>query len=519
MFNKGNVRVLSVEKAIEIAGNGHSYQLRTLILFSVQWLFASIIFYGRKFFFIQPDIYCSSATESSFLCTETQACSGDYTYEFDPNGPNTLVKEFDLICENAYFINLFAAAFFMGSATGAYYWTDVQQAKGRLYTLIQTTTLVGFVMMASILSFNIYINIAAIFLAGFGLFGFMNASIVYYVEISSENLRVLGPNLFLVAWALGEVLLSTVLQLVSNWRPLAFIFMGAPMAIAALFYRFMKESPRYLVLQEKFDEAKTSIQNIAKINQRTLMEFAFENEMKLGYTTNNFFYQTQQTPEEKTKQKTVMTLCKYPALRTPTWVILVFWILFTIGNHGTVLALKHFNDSAQESLLTVGVVELFGYIIAGYCCLNFRRKSILRFAFIVGGFVYIIFALVNQRPGDIDIDTAGGMMVLLLVLGRGAVCIGIGTMYVYITEVYPTSVRHFGFGFFTASSYLALIFVMNMVEPLRDIGLRPSFLVGVAYIGMIWMLKYVPETQKNKLVDYINEEDDLLLNKQHIEMI
>ncbi|RZJ85649.1 MAG: hypothetical protein EOO20_19895, partial [Chryseobacterium sp.] len=128
-----------------------------------------------------------------------------------------------------------------------------------------------------------------------------------------------------------------------------------------------------------------------------------ENEMKLGYTSNNFFYQTQQGPEEK-KQKTVMTLCKYPALRTPTWVILVFWILFTIANHGTVLALKHFNDSPQESLLTVGVVELFGYIIGGYCCLNFRRKSILRFSFITIGVVYLLFGIINQRPGDIDID-------------------------------------------------------------------------------------------------------------------
>lgn len=516
---KGNTLVLPVDRLLDRAGNGHAYQIRTLILFCVQWLFASIIFYGRRFFFIQPDIYCyqptaTGGTETSWICKEEVACSGEYSYYFDPEGVSSLVSSFDLICERKYLVDLCAAAFFLGSAVGAYYYTEVQQRKGRLFTLIQTTSLVGVVMMASILSIHIYINVAALFMAGFALFGYMNSSIVYYVETSSENLRVIGPNLFLVAWAMGQILLSTVLKHVNDWRPLSFYIMGLPLVISAFFFRFMKESPRFLVLQERFEEAKISIHNIAKINMRPLSDFSFENEMRLGRFNANFFYHDKGPADEKKRPKTIMTLCKYPSLRNATWTLLACWIFITIANHGTVLALKHFNDTPQESLLTVGVVEMFGYILAGYCCLNFRRKTILKTTFVITGMVYILLALDGVRPGDIDIDTAGGMNVFLLVVGRGSVCVAIGTMYIFITEVYPTSVRHFGLGFFMSMAYMALIFMMNLIEPMRSIGLRPSLIVGIVNVGLVYFMKYVPETQKQKLVDYIKEEDDMLLNME-----
>jgi len=514
---KNTTLVLPVEKLLDRAGNGHTYQTRALILFAIQWLFSSIIFYGRKIYFLQPTLHCKTADQpEGFLCTEEEICKNNYEYSFDPNSPQSLITQFDLICHTRYFSDLFYASFFMGTAVGAYYFAQLQQTKGRLVTLTQSTSLVGIVMMASVLSFNIYINIAAIFLAGFSVFGFMNASMVYYVEISSENLRILGPNLLLVGWSLGQILLSTVLKYITSWRVLSFAVMGAPMMISALFYRFMKDSPRFLVLQERFDEAKASIHNIAKINQRPLPDFSFENEMRLGRFNDNFFHRTPGSSEDQKKNKTMMTLCKYPSIRESTWVLLVFWIFTNMGNHGTELALKNFNDNLDENLLTSGVVELFGYILAAYCCLNFRRKSILRFAFITTGIVYILLALQGVRPGDIDIDSSGGFAVLLLVIGRGAVCIGIGTLYVYITEIYPTSVRHFGFGFFMATSYLSLIFVMNLIDPMRAIGLRPSLIVGIVDIGLILLLKYLPETQKMKLVDYIKEEDDLLLNMEMI---
>ena len=110
---------------------------------------------------------------------------------------------------------------------------------------------------------------AVLFMAGFALFGFMNASVTYFVEVTGKTLKVVGINCFLASWALGEILLSLLLSKMNGWKALSFYAMGLPMLVSALFFRFMKESPRFLVVQEKFEDAKESLRNIGKINEKT----------------------------------------------------------------------------------------------------------------------------------------------------------------------------------------------------------------------------------------------------------
>ena len=98
---------LPVERVIERAGNAHNYQIRVLGLFSIQWFLAAIIFVAYNFLFETPKLTCANSETPKFECTAQQACSGNFTYSYDlQNGPNTLISEFDLICDQEYFNSL-----------------------------------------------------------------------------------------------------------------------------------------------------------------------------------------------------------------------------------------------------------------------------------------------------------------------------------------------------------------------------------------------------------------------------
>jgi len=146
---------------------------------------------------------------------------------------------------------------------------------------VQPSSLAGLALMVSSLSFNIWLSLGFLFLANFGLFAYLNNSVIYFCEISSENLRLLGPNFFLIMWSFGRIVFSIVGSFQLSWKSTSFWVMGLPFFITCLFYRFMKGSPRFDVVNNRFEDAKASIRNMAKINNRPLPEFAFEYEVKV----------------------------------------------------------------------------------------------------------------------------------------------------------------------------------------------------------------------------------------------
>jgi len=512
-----NAVVLPAAKLIEKAGWAHTYQFRCLILFAFQWLVAAIIFNGYKYFFLIPKLKCFNPSTPPFTCTVAEACSQEYTYEYDPDSTQSLVVEFNLLCQADYLVELTQTMVFLGAFVGSYYYTEIQHRKGRLFTLNQATSLIGISLIASVLSFWIYINIAAIFLANFALFALMNTTIIYFSEVASDNLRIAGPNIFLIGWALGSVVLSIFMKFFDGWRQLTLFAMGIPMFISAFYYRFIKDSPRYLVGQERYEEARVAVKNIAKINGRPLPEFVFESEIKTTFFGDTygvmFRNDSKEEPLVKDKNvKTFLTLFQYKSIRKTSLILLSLRVFLTIANHGNVLSLNTFHTEASQSLLTDGVIELFGYVFASYCSLRVKRRALFRTMFFAIGFIYIAFCAIGVRPSEIEIEKAKGFVILLLVVGRWAICIASGVLFVYNCEAIPTNVRHFSFGLNVSVAYLVILVLDGLDGLFRDTHLIFQFLFGLVFFAHIKLTEEMPETYGKPLPDVIREEDDLLVN-------
>lgn len=511
-MNENRLLVLPAGKLIERAGRAHRYQIRCLILFSFQWAVASMIFNGYDYLFQTPPIICSNRETKAFICTEAQACSKQYHYEFDPKGAQTLVSQFHLICEKDYLVELSQIAFFLGAFFGSYYYSEIQNRKGRLWTMTQTTSLIGFLFMGSVLSFWIYINLGIIFMANFALFALLSTTIVYFSEITSDNMRVTAPGVFLMSWAGGSIIMSSIISHNPNWKILSFVCMGLPMFCLAFFYRFMKDSPRFLVIQEKYDEAKASINNIAKINQRKLPEYGFENEYNhiLYGKTYDLEIETE-AEQNKKKTKTFLTLFQYKSLTRISVILILYRTMLTIANHGNPLALNTFGPNLSKSLLTDGVIELFGYGLANYYSLKLRRRDIFKLVFQLMAGVYAALFVVGVKPTEVDVDKSPGIVVAIVVVGRWTVCVGFACLYVYICEVIPTTVRHFSFGINTSLSYFAL-FIFSRIDDQIKVGHNSILLfIGILFFILSRLSEELEETFRQSIYDEIREEDDFYL--------
>lgn len=88
-------------------------------------------------------------------------------------------------------------------------------------------------------------------------------------------MRNLAPNLLNFCWALGQILIAGIAFYFRDQRSIILLLIGIPLFLLALLYRNMIESPRYLAVKEKFDEAKEAIILMAVVNNREIGSFSF----------------------------------------------------------------------------------------------------------------------------------------------------------------------------------------------------------------------------------------------------
>jgi MFS transporter, OCT family, solute carrier family 22 (organic cation transporter), member 4/5 len=505
-----------IQDLIQKAGNGAKYPLRILLLFAVQWMICSMIFNGRPFLFDPPQTICTDKanTTFAFACTIEQACSGNYTYTYNESSIHSLVYSFDLLCDYDYWSELSSSAMFLGGFLGSYYYAEMQEKNGRLVSITQSLWVTCISILVSVVSPNIYLNILALMAVSFGMFAYLNNSIIYFIEISSDNLRILGPNFFLLCWAGGEMVLSILHVFIQSWRLITLIIMGIPLILSVILGNFMTDSPRFLVSQEKFDQAREALSYIAKYNERELPEYRFQNEDKgFGGLSSTFL---SKKSVEKTPTRNFMTLFKYDSLKATSWALLFVRVALSIANQGSLLSINSFHGHTNATVFTSGLVQLFGYLVAAFTNLTFRRKPALKATYIIIGVIYLCFYLLGIRVHEIDIDEAHGFIIFLLIVGRIAVCVGYSTMLIYITEVMPTTLRHHAHGLFACAAYFSMIFIDNLVNTMRRNEMYPQFWLGLIFIALWQVMTYIPETQGHALYEQIKEEDSSLMNDEMI---
>ncbi|XP_072019579.1 organic cation transporter protein-like isoform X2 [Amphiura filiformis] len=423
-----------------------------------------------------PGIDTSDYTNDTLQC--------DYGWMYDTSQyKSTITNEFDLVCSKSSITNLMASIYFAGLLVGSLVFGMLSDWLGRYYTFFITVAL----FLCSNLAVAFSPNVIA-----FGVFRFLvgMANISSYIVAFVIATELVGPSFRTVTgigmgfyWSFGMMLLALLAFLIPDWFVLQLV-LTLPLIIPFFLIPILKESPRWLMTQGRFDEAEVIIQDIARVNKTTIPEPLFEESEKKEILETN-----------QAQQATVIDLFRTPTLRRRTLIMMFCWFVNSIVYYGLSLSTSDLGTNDYVAFFLSGLVEVPARI---YCLFGIEwlgRKPNLCGLFILGGIACL--CTLFFEPGT--------AMTAVAMLGKFCITATFAIGYIYSAELFPTVVRSAGVGISSMASRVGgilapLILILGEYWPPLPLIIFGSSAIIAGLLALLF-----PETKGKTLPETIEE--------------
>jgi sugar porter (SP) family MFS transporter len=291
-----------------------------------------------------------------------------------------------------------------------------------------------------------------------------------------------------------------------QWRiPVAIQLIPGGFLLIGLF--FLKESPRWLMKQGRYEEATASLSYMRQedpqhpdiVKEIAEIRAAIDEELAM---TEGVQWKECIAPGNR--------------YRFLSGFLIMFWQQFsgtnsigyyapqifqTVGITGTNTSLFTTGIYGTVKVCTTGIFLLIGIDKLG------RRKSLLFGAAWMMTMMFILGAVLHTHPPNpknpqvTSSSIAMVVMIYLYVIGYSASWGPIP--WVYLSEIFPTRLRSYGVGMGAATQWL-FNFVITEVTPnaVNHIGWRTFLMFGIFCLSMgVWVFFFVKETKGRSLED------------------
>lgn len=384
---------------------------------------------------------------------------------------------------------LVASATFVGMFVGAWGFGTIADRIGRRKVFLLTVILDAIFGLLSAFSPNLTILIILRFLTGAAVGGTLPVD----YAVMSEFLPARRRGAFLVYlesfWALGTVIVALLawgLAFVqipedTGWRFLL-AASALPGIISYWIRRNVPESPRYLLINGRGEEARAVLQKIAAINGV---------DVPIG-----------ELRVEQRRSRSVVTGIWQRPLVSRTLLLSLVWFCLSLGYYGIftwlpgIFRAQGFETlPVYENLLVLALAQVPGYMLAAYLVERIGRRWTLA-GFLFGSAIASYWFAAASSSATI---VAGGVLLSFSLLGAW------GALYAYTPELYPTEVRGTGMGWASAMARVAGVAAPLVGAALLDINLiiALSVYAGFFVVGGCATLFLNYETRGQQLADTI----------------
>ncbi|XP_042880465.1 solute carrier family 22 member 7-like [Penaeus japonicus] len=153
------------------------------------------------------------------------------------------------------------------------------------------------------------IHLALRFFAGFAFEADFMMPYIIGLEFLAPDKRSTGAFVSFIAWTFGMCLTSLVSWLIPSWQYLAMISC-LPAACGFLYWKYLPESPRWLLAQGRISECATILLQVARSNRKAVSRVQLEADLNILWTRQE-------------KEVTLVEAYRYPRLRMRAIILFV----------------------------------------------------------------------------------------------------------------------------------------------------------------------------------------------------
>ncbi|GFZ12311.1 organic cation/carnitine transporter1 [Actinidia rufa] len=416
-------------------------------------------------------------------------------------GHGTVVEEWNLMTDRKFLGALPASLFFLGSLLGSGSYGRVADSLwGRKKTLLVSCLLTSITAFVTSLSPNIWIYALLRFANGFARSGIGICCLVLSTEAVGRHWRGQVGQYGFFFFSAGFLSLPLIAYPTRTcWRNMYRIISLLPFLYSLFILPFVAESPRWLLVQGRREEALNVLRRFARLNGKK--QLPMEICLSLSSPTN---------VQESTKMMSLWDT-KWAAKRVITVMMAGLGVGFVY--YGVQLNIENLNLDLYYTVALNAVMEIPAVFIGSLLLSFTNRRLLFSQSAYVAGVSCILLSIIyfgrhDQKKANALQLRSCWPQLMIEGIGFMAASTAFDVLYVYCVELFPTNVRNFAVSLLRQ----ALMLGASMAPLLVAVGrLSPSlsFLVFGAlsiFSGMVSL--WLPETRNAPLYETLEQQQE-----------
>ncbi|WVZ19858.1 hypothetical protein V8G54_007180 [Vigna mungo] len=479
----------SLGSTVELCiGDFNWSQFLQSVLVSIAWLFDAQQTFITVFTDAQPSWHCTSA-DNDCAATATLCDLPREWWAWDGPAHASTVSEWSLECANSLISGLPASSFFVGCLVGGFGLASLADSSlGRKNMLFFSCLVMGITSLLATLSSNVWIYSALKFLCGFARATIGTSALVLATEIVGKRRRgqtsVIGFFFFTIGFLSLPVMAYANKS--SSWRNLYLWTSILTMIYCILVKVFVTESPRWLLVRGRTEEAVTTLKYITSVTQSNL-----------DLAINNMSHEEENWNVDLFSALRILLQKKWSRRRLVSIMGMGIGIGFVY--YGMPLGLQNLSFNLYLGVTFNALSELPSALIVFFFIDKFNRRVALLFFTILSG-VFSLLSIIEVKPWS-------NLQIGFELISFFSACSSFNIYLIYTTELFPTCVRNSAL----SMARLAVVLGGAFSPMLVSAGRANKFLcygvfgLVIGFSGVYGI--FLPETRGRALCDTMDEEE------------
>ncbi|CAH2010494.1 unnamed protein product [Acanthoscelides obtectus] len=438
--------------------------------------------------------YMSRPGETNRTCSDslfmnvTEKCS---EFVFD-NVERTIVNDWNITCvENQWKLSLVGSSHFAGIIIGSFVFGVMADRFGRKLVFIWCILLMSVSGCLQVISPEYWTFVSLIFINSLGTAGVYPLAFIIGVEMVGKKRREVAGITLNYFYAVGEAIVAPLAWYTRDWVYLQ-LLVSTPAIIFVVYYWMIPESVRWLLANERREEAKKVVIRVAKANKVILSDDIVNSFAEVAPLKDA--KQMQNHNETQRILTVVREMLSYRIMILRLTIMYFIWGVNAFIFYGLSINSTSLGGNKYINFALVCLVEIPGYTLAWIAIEKIGRRLSLVASLVVCGVTCTL-----------TIFATGWTVVALFLVGKLGITSAFGVVYVYTAEMLPTIIRSGGVG--TASTIARFGALMAPFVPMLGLyySALPMLLFGlVALLAGVLALK-LPETRGIPLPESVEE--------------